>query len=380
MQYTPENTLRLGKRVNNLKRTYLLINPLQAKHLAVSPTSALDMMACLGQQVAEKYPQARLVIGFAETATAIGAAVAAQFGDDCIYIHTTREEALQAQSWVCFNEEHSHAVEQKLCGDRLGAWIHNSPQIVLVDDELSTGKTLINIVSQLAKQFPEIREREIIAASIINRVSPANEQRLLANGIRCEYLVKLPDDDLTNAVARFDISAATPAGSACREDYHTVPVPTPCGDPRLGLPIGVYINQCRAAAAGLLEALTDRIPENGRILVLGTEEYMYPALILGKAMEEAGIAASVKCHATTRSPIGICTDTDYPIRCGYQLRSFYEEARVTHIYNLDQYDCVIVMTDAAQPAHGMADLTWALQRHGCHNIILAEGGSHVQHI
>ena len=72
--YTAADTLRIAKRYNNPKRSYLLVNPLQAKHIPVSPAAALEMMGALGDQVAAKYPEARLVIGFAETATAIGAA------------------------------------------------------------------------------------------------------------------------------------------------------------------------------------------------------------------------------------------------------------------------------------------------------------------
>ncbi len=78
--YTAADTLRIAKRYNNPKRSYLLVNPLQAKHIPVSPAAALEMMGALGDQVAAKYPEARLVIGFAETATAIGAAVAARGG------------------------------------------------------------------------------------------------------------------------------------------------------------------------------------------------------------------------------------------------------------------------------------------------------------
>ena len=74
--YTQENTLRLARRYRNAKRAYLLVNPLQAKHLPVSPAAALDMMEALGHQLAKRYPGASLVVGFAETATAIGAAAA----------------------------------------------------------------------------------------------------------------------------------------------------------------------------------------------------------------------------------------------------------------------------------------------------------------
>ena len=78
--YTAADTLRIAKRYNNPKRSYLLVNPLQAKHIPVSPAAALEMMGALGDQVAAKYPEARLVIGFAETATAIGAASPAGAG------------------------------------------------------------------------------------------------------------------------------------------------------------------------------------------------------------------------------------------------------------------------------------------------------------
>lgn len=35
--YTAAGTLRIAKRYNNPKRSYLLVNPLQAKHIPVSP-------------------------------------------------------------------------------------------------------------------------------------------------------------------------------------------------------------------------------------------------------------------------------------------------------------------------------------------------------
>lgn len=89
--YTADNILRIAKRFNNQKRTYLLVNPLQAKHIPVSPKASLGMMKALGDMLANKYPDTKLVIGFAETATAIGAVVAESFSSKCVYIHTTRE-------------------------------------------------------------------------------------------------------------------------------------------------------------------------------------------------------------------------------------------------------------------------------------------------
>ena len=86
--YTSNNTLRIAKRFQNLKRPYLLVNPLQAKHIPVQPAAALDMMGTLGDLLARNYPETRLVIGFAETATAIGAVVAERIAPECVYVHT----------------------------------------------------------------------------------------------------------------------------------------------------------------------------------------------------------------------------------------------------------------------------------------------------
>ncbi|MBR1646014.1 MAG: phosphoribosyltransferase domain-containing protein, partial [Selenomonadaceae bacterium] len=81
-----DDVLRVAKRLKNSRRNYLLVNPLQAKHLPTRPKFALEMMNSLGQRVAEKFSSARLVIGFAETATAIGAVVTKNLSDDCFYL------------------------------------------------------------------------------------------------------------------------------------------------------------------------------------------------------------------------------------------------------------------------------------------------------
>lgn len=105
---------------------------------------------------------------------------------------------------------------------------------------------------------------------------------------------------------------------------------------------------------------------------------MYPALILGRELEQRGAAASVRCHATTRSPIGICEDAAYPIHSGYRLHSFFDSERETYLYNLVYYDAVIVVTDTvADDAQARADIAKALRFYGCPKIIVVEGGRRV---
>lgn len=343
--YTSQNTLRIAKRFQNLKRPYLLVNPLQAKHIPVQPSAALDMMGALGDLLVRKYPRTKLVIGFAETATAIGAAVAGRIAPDCVYIHTTRETFPPTEHWIEFLEEHSHAVEQKLCGDGMPEWLSGTESVILVDDEISTGKTLINMVRELKEQYPALSEKKIIAASILNRVSPENEGRMEQAGIQSEYLVKLPEEDYAARVENLEIHEAGGVSPRALSFCHAE---LSCGrlrDPRLGLRISDYVSSCADLAEVFIPQMMHEIKPGSRILVLGTEECMYPALVLGAALEKMGKAYQVRCHATTRSPIGICTEAGYPVVSGSRIPSFYAKDRTTYIYDVDAYDATIVVSD-----------------------------------
>lgn len=340
--YTKETTLRVAKRYRNAKRAYLLVNPLQAKHMPVSPTEALTMMRTLGEGLRQEFPRARLVLGFAETATALGAAVASRLGPDCAFLTTTRE-AGEGPGWVRFLEEHSHAAEQKLWGGDLDALLQETDTVLFVDDEISTGKTLRNMVAQLTRRWPALGEKTLVAASLLNRVTPEQEEALADAGITCRCLVRLPQEDHTAQVADWTVTEAPPAvpqNLSFRQE--TLPGEGLL-DPRKTLRIGAYDGSCQAVAEAMLSHTLGPVETLGKTLVLGTEECMYPALILGEKLERLG--AEVCCHATTRSPIGLCDAPGYPIRSGWKLPSFYEEERTTYVYNLKEYDTVIVVSD-----------------------------------
>lgn len=340
--YTKETTLRVAKRYRNAKRAYLLVNPLQAKHMPVSPTEALTMMRTLGEGLRQEFPGARLVLGFAETATALGAAVASRLGPDCAFLTTTRE-AGEGPGWVRFLEEHSHAAEQKLWGGDLDALLQKTDTVLFVDDEISTGKTLRNMVAQLTRRWPALGEKTLVAASLLNRVTPEQEEALADAGINCRCLVRLPQEDHTAQVADWTVTEAPPAvpqNLSFRQE--TLPGEGLL-DPRKTLRIGAYDRSCQAVAEAMLSHTLGPVETLGKTLVLGTEECMYPALRLGERLERLG--AEVCCHATTRSPIGLCDAPGYPIRSGWKLPSFYEEERTTYVYNLREYDTVIVVSD-----------------------------------
>ena len=106
---------------------------------------------------------------------------------------------------------------------------------------------------------------------------------------------------------------------------------------------------------------------------------MYPALVLGAELERRGY--TVRCHATTRSPIGVCDRPGYPIRCGVKLPSFYDPARTTYLYDLDHYDAAVVVSDThRQDTDALAALTGALTAYGTEKIYYVRRGSDVWYL
>lgn len=376
--YNEENILRLAKRVNNPKRSYLLVNPLQGKHIPVPPKDALDMMRSLGKAVKEKRKGRPLVIGFSETATAVGAAVALEISGQCVYLQTTREQDETISSWVYFSEEHSHATEQKLCGEDLEERISRCDYILLVDDEISTGKTILNVVSAIRKACAAARKKEFVVASFINRVDKSMLPSFADQGISFVYLLRPKAEDYEEKVKGVAAceARAPQAGSDEKNDPDITMLSASVAPAHRGIVIEEYTKECRTAAEEILRKVD--VSKNDDVLILGTEEFMFPALLLGQKLQESSAARSVKFHATTRSPIGIGTANGYPITNGIRLHSMYAEDRVTYLYDLDHYDTVIVFSDAPKVVpEAVNDLQRGLEEKHCSKVHFFYSGQHV---
>ena len=64
-------------------------------------------------------------------------------------MHTTREVISDTDMIVEFKELHSHAVQQTLQSDKWDELIKDKTHIVFVEDEISTGTTIMNFVNAL---------------------------------------------------------------------------------------------------------------------------------------------------------------------------------------------------------------------------------------
>lgn len=376
--YSEKELLRLARRVNNPKRNYLLVNPLQGKHMPVDPEEALKMMQALGKTVKSKRAGIPLVIGFSETATAIGAAVAVELGEQCVYLQTTREQDDCVSRWVCFSEEHSHATEQKLCGDGLESRISACDYVLLIDDEISTGKTILNTVSAIRKACPSAGEKEFVVASLINRVDKDHLEMFSREGVSFLYLLHLDAADFEERVEQYTVREAEPPriGKTDSDRQSIVQLSAVLPAPHRGVTSGEYARACQRCADEILQKAD--FAGGGSVLVLGTEEFMYPALQLAARCRAEGAASSVKIHAVTRSPIGVSEEAGYPITNGIRLHSLYAPDRISYLYDLDSYDAVIVFSDAPRVIpEAVEELQKGLEENHCRRIQFFFGGRHV---
>lgn len=341
VKYTEQELAAVAKRENNKKRSYLVVNRLQGKHVPVSPGKALRMFDSLADLLLEEYQGERLLlIGFAETATAIGAAVAEKLG--ALYIQTTREQIRDVE-YFYFSEQHSHATEQKLVKDDLDRVMERVDRIVFIEDEITTGNTIRNIIVLLKKAYPGCAG--FSAASLLNGMAKTDQEEYAKSGIRLHWLLKTCHDSYEERVAdcRGD--------GICHGCDSSLPTVVPeeyrisgCRDARRLTDGTLYKTACRQMGREAVERLQ---PVRGeRILVIGTEEFMYPALVLASMLEEK--TGWVRCHSTTRSPILVSSEAWYPLHERYELRSLYDRQRTTFLYDLSAYDRVCMVTDAGE--------------------------------
>lgn len=170
----------IGKRHNNPKRSFLFISKLLGKHLSVNPDvirasgfllSSLkynfdntEYIDCIKKGTVPSYKKFAscddmLVIGFCETATGLGMAVASSI-EGCVYQTTTREQILDMHKILTFEEAHSHATTHNMFSDSVE--LNQFDKVTLVDDEITTGNSLLNLMSQI-EAVSHMKEYNIMA-------------------------------------------------------------------------------------------------------------------------------------------------------------------------------------------------------------------------
>ncbi|MCX4974865.1 phosphoribosyltransferase [Streptomyces sp. NBC_00620] len=321
----------------NPKRAHLLVSNVLGKHVPQSPSVVYGYGFALGRRVREllgdEESRAAVVLGYAETATGLGHCVADGVGL-APYLHSTRRPVPGVARAGGFEESHSHATSHLLLPENPGLLSGSGP-LVLVDDEFSTGNTILNTIRDLHARYP--RERYVVVA-LVDMRSAADMGRLdefaREIGARVDLVtaasgtVRLPEGVLEKGqalVAEHEAAAlAAPAGPAAlaalarsRAGRVTrVELGWPRGVPdggRHGFAPGQRI-RLDGALPALAARIADALPDGARrVLVLGFEELMYAPLRLARELEQV-VDAEVRYSTTTRSPVLALDDPGYAIR------------------------------------------------------------------
>ncbi|WP_235001912.1 phosphoribosyltransferase [Actinacidiphila paucisporea] len=348
----------------NPKRAHLLVSNVLGKHVPQRPGTVyghaydlgLRVRALLGEQEAAR----AVVVGYAETATGLGHAVADGVGA-VPYLHSTRREVPGMASGGAFEEEHSHATGHLLLPED-PCLLGGTGPLVLVDDEFSTGQTVLNTVRDLHRRHP--RERYVVVA-LTDMRSPADHARLSAAaaelGARVDVLstaagaVTLPEGVLARAQALVASCRPAQAPQAPAAPPVRVDLGWPAGIPDGGrhgfLP--AHRERLEAALPAMGARLSAALPADARrVLVLGNEELMYAPLRLAQALEAHG-GAETYFSSTTRSPVLAVDDPGYAIRSRLVFPAHDGPAddgsRERYAYNVagGDFDAVLCVVDSA---------------------------------
>ncbi|GAA3489675.1 phosphoribosyltransferase [Streptomyces cremeus] len=319
----------------NPKRAHLLVSNVLGKHVPQRPSLVHGAGVALGREVRALLGDAEaaraVVLGYAETATGLGHSVADGLAlAPCL--HSTRRPVAGVATAGGFEESHSHATSHLLLPADPELLAGDGP-LVLVDDEFSTGNTVLNTIRDLHARHPRAR---YVVVALVDMRTPADRAHLAdfarETGARVDLVarasgtVRLPDGVLEKGqrlVAEEEArgarerhrgagsaAPAAPAAPAARVDLGW-PAGLPDGG-RHGFTPG-HRRTLEAALPGMAARVADALGDApGRVLVLGFEELMYAPLRIATALQEAGV--DVRYSTTTRSPVLAVDDPGYAIR------------------------------------------------------------------
>lgn len=373
----------MAKRVNK-KRSFLFVSKVLGKHLPAKASDVLYYSMLLARRLNEvfvgsedtfdwsmdpdcfvkdnldsyyKNDKKLLFIGFAETATGLGQCVFDRF-ENSVYFQTTREIIDGVDSVLTFEEEHSHATSHYCYVNR--EVLNNRDTIVLVDDEVTTGNTSLNIIKDIQKKYPR---DEYVVVSYLNWMSEEEKLKyaefekvegikikfvyLLAGEIDRSYVESLKESEITDVDGRAKLDMV---------DIHT----------DVFRDIGGYIKETGRFGLSHVEnqelkrlIKETTLAKNPNTLVIGDGELMYLPIMIAYYLGNASV------KTTTRSPIHVESVEGYLIKDGLRFDSLDGKDIKMHLYNnVDEYKNAVIVVESVLAIDRVSNLVDNLYANG----------------
>lgn len=362
---TPDLLYSIGVRYNNNKRSYLFVSKILGKHIPIRPS-------CLDQNCYElsslwleesysdgslKSDESILVIGFAETATAMGHHFFSNIKGNVYYLHSTRDKIEGLDPLFSVNENHSYTTDHFFyLQDK--TIIEEAKNIIIVDDEITSGNTAYNLIKRIDEEYPgknysvacflDWREKESVRKYDEGINGRSIKVIHFLKGIIHEDSVKNVQDYYTGLWDNFTLKSSYTFWDTLN----------------LNLPFYTFGDEKYLKFSGRfgmteederlmqyeINSAQDKIlklSKGKKILVLGQSECMYiPNLISIMLYEDH---KNVYFHATTRSPALIFNTEWYGLKNGVHFGSLRGKDYTEFVYNIldKDYDELFLITESS---------------------------------
>lgn len=382
-----------------LEVVYQIVHPLkdQLAQALENGTELRDIYHKLREatvEIAEK----NVFIGFAETATALGHSMFSFFSGNATYTHTTRENILEISPSVIFEEEHSHATSHRFYGKK--ELLENDSTVVLIDDEITTGNTAVNIIRSIQGiqkrkkyvvvsildwrsledrqkflnlekeldtkiQFVSLVEGTINIEQNVSLIEKEIERLNLDKSNQCENVSeKLPSTHVLDLSA-LGLTTETLTFSSVNSKNKINCMPYIKYTGRFGITPweqkSLYDDLSRIASY-LKDSRTGKTT-----LCIGTGEFMYIPMYIASLMGDG-----VSYQSTTRSPIFPVDREDYAINTASSFKNPEDPYITNYLYNIPygHYDDLYLFCERDSEYILSSELVKNLQKYGIPNVFL----------
>jgi pyrimidine operon attenuation protein/uracil phosphoribosyltransferase len=293
-EYSLGSLLEFASR-ENPKRAYLFVSKVLGKYIPCKPSDMRNSYRNLIEKINVKGNV--LVVGVAETATGLGAGIAEEIGkiaqNKVFFAQTTRFRFDKPLAFsIC--EKHSHAPTHQIYDISQNVGLASIEEVILVDDEISTGKTLCQLTTSMCEYLPNVKR--VNWASLVNWMgeTECKDYQNYHDEIELQFYSLLRGEfsftKTTNKMIQFPKSTAIDLSRIqCRHDLG-----------RTGIEVrDLKKNRFLGENYQLFDPLL--LSKDDSYVVVGTGEFTYQPFLFAEAMELAGY--DVIFESTGRSPI-----------------------------------------------------------------------------
>ena len=249
-------------------------------------------------------------------------------------------------AFLTFQEPHCHAPDhylyEPIATENLDRF-RTARELILVDDEISTGTTLCNLVDAYRALNPGVEQVHFVSIANFGGTG-ATERFSKRLGLPVQCVAALyADFDFQSVDASSSEEAPTAVGANQRASGQLAECLGRFGiERRIDIP------------AADLARLGNGLAPGAPILVLGTGEFMHVAFRVGLGLEARGFAVAVQ--ATTRSPILLGADVERRLI----FADNYGEGIRNYLYNVKPGDYVRIIVCHETPLDGLDELVQKL--------------------